>query len=125
MDLLELYIKVYITVTLFTVVAKQLRGESQEEEDCFIKEARLMITVDHENVVKFKASSTTPLAIMMEYLYFDFSLFDVSKSLSNWLNSSIILTKLTHSATLATTWFRRWGTKSQKDWNICTCTAIT
>ena len=66
-----------------TVVAKQLRGESQEEEDCFIKEARLMNTIDHENVVKFKAFSTTPLAIMMEYLHFDFSLFDVSKSLSN------------------------------------------
>ena len=39
-----------------------------------------MNTIDHENVVKFKAFSTTPLAIMMEYLYFDFSLFDVSKS---------------------------------------------
>ena len=67
-----------------TVVAKQLRRESQEEEDCFINKARLINnTIDHENVVKFKAFSTTPLMTMMEYLYFDFSLFDVSKSSSN------------------------------------------
>ena len=66
-----------------TVVVKQLQGESQEEEDCFVKEARLMNSINHENIVKFKAFSTTPLAIMMEYLYFDFSLFEVSKSLSN------------------------------------------
>ena len=55
----------------------------QEKEHCFIKEARLRNTIDQENVVKFKAFSTTSLAIMMEYLHFDFSLFDVSKSLSN------------------------------------------
>ena len=85
-----------------------------------------MNNTDLENVVKLKAFSTTPLAIMMEYLYFDYSLFDVSKSLSNLVEFlNYILTKLTHSATLATTWFQRWGTTSQKDWNICTCMAIT
>lgn len=66
------------------VVAKKLIGESAEEESCFIKDkARLMYSLKHENVVGFKSVSSSPCAILIEYLYFDFSLFEISKQLSN------------------------------------------
>jgi serine/threonine protein kinase len=48
------------------VVEKNLHGESADEEECFIKEARLMFSLEHENVVSFKAFSSSPCAIMME-----------------------------------------------------------
>ena len=65
------------------VVAKKLRGESAEEESCFVKEARLLYSLEHDNVVGFKGFSSSPCAILMEYLCFDFSLFEISKQLSN------------------------------------------
>ena len=36
------------------VVAKKLIGESAEEESCFVKEARLLNSLEHENVVGLK-----------------------------------------------------------------------
>ena len=54
-----------------------------EEENCFLKEANLMHSINHDNVVRFKAFSTYPCAIMMEFLCFDFSHFEISKSVSN------------------------------------------
>ena len=50
---------------------------------CFIKEARLMFSLKHDNIVSFKAFLTSPCAIMMEYMCFNFSLFEISKELSN------------------------------------------
>ena len=55
------------------VVIKKLSGESANEENCFVKEARLMFSLNHENIVTFKAFSSFPCAIMMEYLCFNFS----------------------------------------------------
>ena len=66
-----------------TIVTKKLTGESADEEECFAKEARLMFSLKHENIVSFKAFSSSPCAIMMEYVCFDFSLFEISKQLSN------------------------------------------
>ena len=65
------------------IVMKKLNGESADEEKCFIKEARLMFSLKHDNIVSFKAFSTSPCAIMMEYMCFNFSLFEISKELSN------------------------------------------
>ena len=65
------------------IVTKKLNGESADEEKCFIKEARLMFSLKHDNIVSFKAFSTSPCAIMMEYMCFNFSLFEISKELSN------------------------------------------
>lgn len=53
-------------------MAKKLHGESEDEENCFVKEAKLMHSIKHDNVVRFKAFSRSSCAILMEYLYFDF-----------------------------------------------------
>ena len=65
------------------VVTKKLQGESADEENCFVKEATLMFSLKHDNIVGFKAFSSSPCAIMMEYLCFNFSLFEISKEISN------------------------------------------
>jgi serine/threonine protein kinase len=65
------------------VVIKKLSGESANEENCFVKEARLMFSLNHENIVTFKAFSSFPCAIMMEYLCFNFSIFEIQKELNN------------------------------------------
>ena len=64
------------------IVTKKFNGESADEEKCFIKEARLIFSLKHDNIVSFKAFSTSPCAIMMEYMCFNFSL-SHSKELSN------------------------------------------
>ena len=69
-----------------TIVTKKLTGESADKEECFAKEARLMFSLKHENIVSFKAFSSSPCAIMMEYVCFDFTLFEISKQLSNLVN---------------------------------------
>ena len=63
--------------------SKKLNGQSADEEKCLIKEARLMFSLKHDNIVSFTAFSTSPCAIMMEYMCFNFSLFEISKELSN------------------------------------------
>lgn len=64
-----------------TVVVKKLLEESMEEEKEFIKEARMLYNLRHENVVAFKAFCQKPCAIMLEYVCFDFSPFgdDIDK----------------------------------------------
>ena len=57
------------------VVLKKILGESIDEEDSFIKEARLIRSLKHRNIVSFKAFCASPLAIMLEYVYFDFAPF--------------------------------------------------
>ena len=42
-----------------------------------------MFSRKHDNIVSFKAFSPSPCAIMMEYISFNFSLFEISKELSN------------------------------------------
>jgi hypothetical protein len=58
-------------------------GESANEENCFVKEARLMFSLNHEKILTFKAFSSFPCAIMMEYLCFNFSIFEIQKELKN------------------------------------------
>ena len=64
-------------------VTKKLHGKSADDEKCFIKEARLMFSLKHDNIVCFKAFSCSPCAILMEYLCFDFSIFELPKQLSS------------------------------------------
>lgn len=58
-----------------TVVVKTLSEseESSEDQKKFVKEARMLNNIFHDNVVKFKAFCHKPYAIMLEYVYFDFS----------------------------------------------------
>ena len=59
------------------VVIKKLSDSDDNSDDQkeFVKEARMLYRIQHENVVKFKAFCQRPCAIMLEYLYFDFSVF--------------------------------------------------
>ena len=66
-----------------TVVVKKVAGESAEDEDMFVKEAKLIHSCRHENIVSFLGFSRLPCSIMLEYLYFDFSPFGNSKVISN------------------------------------------
>ena len=42
------------------VVKKLLSGESEDDEEYFVKEAKLMNAVNHENIVKFKTFCRSP-----------------------------------------------------------------
>ena len=59
------------------VVIKKLSEseESGEDQKEFVKEARMLYNINHENVMKFKAFCQNPYAIMLEYVYFDFAVF--------------------------------------------------
>ena len=52
---------------------KKLLLEGEEDQKEFIKEARMLHHIKRNNVENFKALCQLPYAIMLEYLYFDFS----------------------------------------------------
>ena len=58
-----------------SVVVKKLLGSSLQFIDAFTKEARLLHDLDQGNIVKFKAVCHEPVAVMLEYVYFDPSVF--------------------------------------------------
>lgn len=58
-----------------TVVVKKLLGSSLDFIDAFAKEARLLYDLKHDNIVGFKAVCHDPVALMLEYVYFDLSVF--------------------------------------------------
>ena len=72
-----------------TVVVKNIMGESTEDENNFVEEAKLLRSLQHKNIVAFKNFCNTPYAIMLEYVYFDFLPFEIPKqvsSLADFLN---------------------------------------
>ena len=76
------------TTTTKVVVKKMLQVLDQEEKKLFFKEVALLNELHHRNIVKFKAVCCQPLAMMLEYMYFDFKQFgeDVRvSSLSDFL----------------------------------------
>ena len=56
-----------------TVVVKKLLEVSVDHQREFIKEARMLHSLQHENVVSFKVFCQRPFAIILEYICFDFS----------------------------------------------------
>ena len=60
-----------------TVVVKKLLGGCDEKE--FMKEAWMLHQIRHQNVVRFKWFCPNPCAIMLEFVYFDFSPFGEDK----------------------------------------------
>ena len=66
-----------------TVVIKKITSESSEDEKLFLKEAKLIDSLRHANVVGFIAFCTLPYTLMLEYVAFDFSLFSHSKLITN------------------------------------------
>ena len=57
------------------VVKKFLGSSSLDFIDAFAKEARLLYDLKHDNIVGFKAVCHDPVALMLEYVYFDLSIF--------------------------------------------------
>ena len=57
------------------VIKKMLQVLDKEEKKLFYKEIKLLNDLDHPNIVRLKGISFTPLAMMLEYVYFDFSHF--------------------------------------------------
>ena len=57
------------------VVVKKLLGSSLDFIDAFAKEARLLYDLKHDNIVGFKAVCHDAVAHMLEYVYFDPSVF--------------------------------------------------
>ena len=61
--------------TTTVVVKKMLHVLDDEEKKLFSKEVALLHDLKHKNIVEFKAVCCQPLAMMLEYVYFDFKQF--------------------------------------------------
>ena len=57
------------------VIKKMLQVLDQEEKKLFYKEVELLHGLHHGNIVRLKGVSCQPLAMMLEYVYFDFQPF--------------------------------------------------
>ena len=66
------------------VVVKRLRGESSEAESRFIKEAKMLHSINNANFPEFYGFSNDPYGLMMEYAAFDFKPFgNLDKAVNN------------------------------------------
>ena len=65
------------------VVVKKLLREHEREKHLFLKEARILNSVSSEHIVQLKAVCPTPVAMMLEYLYFDFGPFAIKRRVSS------------------------------------------
>lgn len=65
------------------VVVKKVASESLRDEKLFLKEAKLISSLNHGNVVGFLGFCRLPCAIMLEYAAFDFEPFGHSKIITN------------------------------------------
>ena len=57
------------------VVKKLFCAGDEDSQKEFLKEAKLMISLKHDNVVQLKAICLQPSAILSEFVYFDFQCF--------------------------------------------------
>lgn len=70
------------------VVKKMLQVLDQEEKKLFFKEVELLNELQHTNIVRLRGVCCQPLAMMLDYVYFDFTQFDQDvrvSSLSDFL----------------------------------------
>lgn len=65
------------------VVVKKLLREHEREKRLFLKEARILNNVSSQHIVQLKAVCATPVAMMLEYLYFDFEPFGIKRRVSS------------------------------------------
>jgi serine/threonine protein kinase len=85
------FITQYMTATkpTETVVVKKLLSTAREFTETFVKEAKILNGLEHKSIVSFKAVCKEPVAMMMEYVYFDLEIFGGDgkvSSLSNFLS---------------------------------------
>jgi serine/threonine protein kinase len=57
------------------VVIKKLISDEDNDKKLFMKEARVLRRLEGEHIVQMKAACVDPCAIMLEYIYFDFTHF--------------------------------------------------
>ena len=77
------------TIKIKRSLSRKLQANRQAMK-IFLKEAKLINSLRHVNVVGFKRLCTLPCAIMLEYVAFDFSRFGHSKlstNLGDFLNN--------------------------------------
>ena len=65
------------------VVLKKMLSEDILEKKTFVKEARILQKLSHNNIVIFKGICNNPFALVLEYVYFDFSPFGVKSKVSS------------------------------------------
>ena len=63
------------TRAIRAVNVKKLLGSSLDFIDAFIKEARLLHDLKHDNIVGFKTLCHVPVVLMLEHVYFDLNVF--------------------------------------------------
>ena len=64
-------------------VKKMLHVLDDEEKKLFSKEVALLRDLKHKNIVEFKRVCCQPLAMMLEYVYFDFKQFGLDVHVSS------------------------------------------
>ena len=79
-----MYLATYLA-TNKQVVVKRLRDQNRRESQrAFLKEARLLQNLEaNNNIADFIGLSTSPYAIMMEYVFFNFPPFGIDKKVSS------------------------------------------
>ena len=71
------------------VVVKKLLRQHERETRLFVKEARILNSLRHKHIVEMKAVCENPVAMMLEYVFFDFTPFGLEgcvSSLENYLD---------------------------------------
>ena len=58
-----------------SVVVKKLLRQHERERRLLLKEAQILKSLRHKNIVEMKAICENPLAMMLEYVFFDFAPF--------------------------------------------------
>ena len=69
------------------VVGKKMFDLEDDEKDLFLKEVILLNILKQTNIMTFHGMSISPPAIMFEYTYFHFSLFDKDHKVHSFLSS--------------------------------------
>ena len=58
-----------------------------DEKDLFLKEVKLLNILKQTNIMTFHGMSISPPAIMFEYMYFHFCLFDKDHKVHSFLST--------------------------------------
>ena len=66
-----------------SVVVKKLLRQHEWETRLFLKEAPIMKSLCHKNIVEMKAVCENPLAVMLDYAFFDFASFGLEGRVSS------------------------------------------
>ena len=82
------------------VVVKQMQSMDHEFTKEFIKEAKLMLALEHQNVVKLKGICLNPKVLMMEFVCFDLNLLETSSKSTIFLIFFATLTPTTTAKAL-------------------------